>query len=468
MLNNNVQKENDELLKFILEKRFFDIWRKERRNSTLETENRKKLINESKVEIYLTSSCNQNCEYCYLVKNKNKIYPQEFDKKEYVLKNLKILLNWFIEENFYIPVIELYSGEIWHTSYGIEVLDIVEKAVQNGLNVDQIVIPTNGSFLRNSNQRELIQKYINRFKNTYLIPLTFSFSVDGKIIEEMSRPVINKNDLKDDEFFEQMFLFAAHNKFYFHPMVSANNIKYWIENYKWWKEKIDFYEMPFDSLMMLEVRSNEWTEKAINDYNKFLDYLLEDFLKNNTVQDLANVLVGNVMFNYEEINGYIPFLINEAELHATCSIANHLTIRVGDLAICPCHRTAYNKYLYGHFIVENDKIVGVKANNTQMAIRILFANNNLCSFRCDNCPFAFCCLKGCFGNQLELNKDPFLPVLSMCNFFEKKYTHLLEKYEELGVFSQYIEKITPYEVEYLKAQQLLNFRKDVYKWLGRK
>jgi hypothetical protein len=92
--------------------------------------------------------------------------------------------------------------------------------------------------------------------------------------------------------------------------------------------------------------------------------------------------------------------LGEAEESPTCSVADHLTIRLGDLAICPCHRTAYNKYLYGKFVVENDKIVDISAINTQMAIRILFANNKIASFGCDNCIFSEYCIKVCFGSQL--------------------------------------------------------------------
>jgi hypothetical protein len=32
----------------------------------------------------------------------------------------------------FIPTIELFSGEIWHTSYGLEVLEIILKHVRQG------------------------------------------------------------------------------------------------------------------------------------------------------------------------------------------------------------------------------------------------------------------------------------------------------------------------------------------------
>jgi len=40
-----------------------------------------------------------------------------------------------------------------------------------------------------------------------------------------------------------------------------------------------------------------------------------------------------------------------------------ICVRLGDLAICPCHRTSYDKYLLGKFEVKDNQIIGIKANN---------------------------------------------------------------------------------------------------------
>lgn len=62
-------------------------------------------------------------------------------------------------------------------------------------------------------------------------------------------------------------------------MVSAQSVKYWIENYQWWEEKFKEYDMNIYSLMMLEVRNADWTDESINDYNIFMNYLIEDLAK---------------------------------------------------------------------------------------------------------------------------------------------------------------------------------------------
>lgn len=453
----SLKQENDNLLKFILNERFFKPWK------TQIDFNEKNLINETRLELYITSKCNQNCEYCYLTKYSDKLYPPEANKEDLILNNLKLILNWIMENDFRIPTIDLYTGEIWHSNFGLQILDILLEAVRNGLSTKFFTIPSNCSFLRNTRQRNLIQRYINLF-NKEGVRLNFSVSVDGKIVEDESRPTVNKNDVKDDEFYEQMFLFAKHNNFYFHPMVSSSNIYKWKENYLWWKENLEKYDFPLGAIMMLEVRNADWTEETIQLYNEFMDFLLEDFLKKYSYIDLANMVIKEYACQPEQDDyfGYVPFFLGEAEESPTCSVADHLTIRLGDLAICPCHRTAYNKYLYGKFVVENNKIVDISAINTQMAIRILFANNKTASFGCDNCIFSEYCIKGCFGSQLENTKDPFIPIQSVCNFFQKKYSHLVLKYEELGVFD-YLKTKTPYDIGFLSAQSLLRLRKEVLK-----
>ena len=467
MIAATFKKENDDLLKFILNKRFFEIW-KNHENTGDWIEDSKHLIKDSRLEIYLTAKCNQSCEYCYLAKYQDKLYPAEYDNKENILKNLQILYNWIIENNLFIPVIEFYSGEIWHTDFGLEVLDITyDFILKKGLGVGGILIPSNCSFLRNERAKNLIQRRINRFEKIQ-VPLQFSISVDGKIVEDMSRPLNNKNDVKDDEFYEQMFLFAKYNNFYFHPMVSSSNVNKWIENYKWWKKKLEEYDMPEESIMMLEVRNDDWTEDSINEYKKFLDYLLEEFIQNYGVQLLSDIVVRSVYANqYKDFipEGYFPFLFFEGENAPGCSIANHLTIRIGDLAICPCHRTAYNKYLYGKFIVKDNKIIDIESNNTQMAIRILFCNNRLCSFKCDTCVFKDYCLQGCFGAQLEANKDPFICIESVCDFFEQKYVHLIKKYIDYGVIDLLAGR-KPHEVDYIAAKKFLNLVSEVEKKYG--
>lgn len=445
------QDEKNELLKFILSKRFFDTWKNDK--FLQEEEKTYSLINETKLEIYLTSTCNQHCEYCYLVKYGKEIYPQEFNTKENILHNLEILFNWLIQEGFYIPEIEYFSGEIWHTQFGLDVLELTYQAIQRGLYVNQILIPANCSFLLDELQTQKIQRYINKIRQLG-VNLQFSISVDGAVIESQSRPLNNKIE-KTDEFYERMFLFAVHNNYFFHPMVSSSNVKYWKENYEWWEmmcEKYDFGPAK-QIIMMLEVRNNDWTDETIQQYLDFLDFLIEKEFNDvgRNPQEFAQALLAPDEY---QLCGYLTFGLPEADTFAGCTVANSLTIRVGDLAICPCHRTAYPKFLYGHLIVKDNQIVDIEAENVHMAIRILLANNTLCHFKCDTCALNHFCMKGCFGSQVENTGDPFMPVPEVCKFFEEKLKFLVQKYEDMGVVD-FWRTITPYAPRYWQINTLI-------------
>lgn len=102
------EQENDELLTYILENRFFKVWR----------DKESELWNASNLELFITSTCNLKCEYCYLNRFEDKLYPKDSRKPEDILNNLKILFDWFIKEKFYFRNIDLFSGEIWHTDFG--------------------------------------------------------------------------------------------------------------------------------------------------------------------------------------------------------------------------------------------------------------------------------------------------------------------------------------------------------------
>lgn len=387
--------------------------------------------------------------------------------QELILGNLRILYDYILENQFHIPKIEFFSGEIWHTQFGLDILDITFDYVNKGMNVDWFLIATNCSFIFYPARLQEIQTRINHF-NESGHRLVFSASVDGKVIDSQERPLNNTELVRDDQFYEDLFCFAKHNSFGFHPMVSASSVKYWIENHKWWESQFDRYDMNIDELMMLEVRNADWTDESIADYNKFMDYLIDHYFHitcGSSVEEFSKALM-NVRGPNHFITGYIPWSLPETDNFIGCTAATDLTVRLGDLAICPCHRTAYNKYLYGHFVVENEKIVDIEANNPQMAVKVLMANFNKCISGCDTCLFNEYCLKGCFGSQLEVLGDPFIPIPNVCKFFKSKINHLLEKYEQMGVFNYY-KTFTKYEVDYERVHKFLELYTRWKKTLGK-
>jgi sulfatase maturation enzyme AslB (radical SAM superfamily) len=102
------------------------------------------------LELFITPTCNQKCEYCYLQRHINDLYPKENNNRETIIKNFKHVLDWCVEEDFNLPNLDLYSGEIWHTSFGLELLDIAFDYIANkGLRCNKVSIPTNATFLEN-------------------------------------------------------------------------------------------------------------------------------------------------------------------------------------------------------------------------------------------------------------------------------------------------------------------------------
>lgn len=450
MLNKDqFQKEQNELLKAVLDARFFSPWAEDN------YEDPTSLIHDTKLEIFITNTCNQSCEYCYLIKNKG-LYPENARDPELILNNLKLLYDYILENNYHIPLADVFTGEIWHSQLGVDFLDITLQYLKKGMRIDQFLIASNCSFVYNSKTRNKIQYYINEFKlyGSYII---FSISIDGKIIEEQERP-LNNGMIKNDDYYDEIFLFAKYNGYNFHPMVAPNSVKYWIKNYEWWKEQYNKWDLDIDTIMMLEVRNASWTEENIQDYLMFLNYLIEDFLKrkcNNDSKLLGNVIVGVRNPKNVQLTGYVPWVLGEADDFLGCSVSENFTVRLGDLAICPCHRTAYNKYLYGKFIVKDNKIVDIEANNPQMAIKILFGNSKSILNRCDTCILKDYCLKFCLGSSLESLGDPFIPDNNICTLFNSKYNFLIKKYKELGIIDYY-KTITPIELGYDKVEKLLN------------
>lgn len=452
------QLEQNELLKTILDLRFFAPWKDTKLDNG-------SLQHDSVLEIYITNACNQNCQYCYLV-NQPGLYPSEKREPKLLLSNLHSLYQWVLDNRFNIPRCDLFSGEIWHTNFGLEVLEETLNFLKQGMHIEWFMIASNCSFVFDEKQLHKIQHYIDEFRK-YGSALVFSISVEGAVLDNSSRP-LNNGEQRTEEYYDRLFLFAKHNNFLFHPMVSSNNVKNWIENYNWWKNQFKKWDINLYALMMLEVRNADWTEESIQDYNSFMDYLIDDYFINecrNDIEIFSNHLL-NVR-NYlpknqygKELGGYVPWAFPAADTYLSCGAADTLTVRLGDLAICPCHRTAYNKLLYGTFEVKNGEIVDIIANNPQVAIRFIMPNVNLCSFGCDDCPFEKFCLKGCLGAQYEVMGDPFLPIPNVCEFFRAKYTHLLEKFQKMGVI-KYLQTFTRYEKDYPIVK---NFLKMVQQW----
>lgn len=460
--------ENDQLLEALIEQRFLSNWKRHYQNIYVngngDTDNTShEAWQNSMLELFITADCNQHCEYCYLVKHKQELYPHGHDEEQ-ILKNLNIIINHCIDNHYYITDIQCFTGEILHRKFGLQVLDTLIDGIKNGWCIRQITWSSNMSFLFDENQTNEIQKRLNIFES-YGISFNLSASVDGKYCED-GRPLFN-GKIRDDEYYEKLFTFQKVNHNGFHPMVSALNVKNWIKNFDWWVSMCQKYDLGIFErcTMALEVRDPNWTDEAIDDYNKLMDHMIDVYYDafDHDISLLAQSIL-NLGVDHPaqlDIEGYTPWELIESVEAPGCTSVLSLTVRLQDLMIIPCHRLGYDRLAYGKLKVENDKIVGIKAINPYVAIKILYANQKLCVHRCDTCRFKDVCIRQCMGCCYENENDPFIPMLNVCNFFEKKYTHLIKSFERRGILDYYRYNLTADCIRLEKAQMLLSLYDEV-------
>lgn len=394
--------------------------------------------------MYITPDCNQSCSYCYLCKHKEELYPKELRNTETILKNLRIFLDYCLEQGFNPPRFDLFSGEIWDTQFGYDVLQVVYEAVQKGFCPDVIVIPSNFSFVLQDESLAIIDDYMTKFDKAG-IRLCWSCSNDGWYLDSITRPF---NDAEQYEikkgtkaYYERIFNFCQKWHLGFHPMVSAHGIEHWCENFDWWMDELTNRNFDLlNSIMYLEVRNDDWTEDKIIHYLKYLNHCVDYYTKYFKTHKILKS-DPDAYFKWlhhklsKGITGtYSPLFATSRQKHPGCTIHRTLVVRAGDLAIVPCHRTSYDQLIGGHYIVENDKITGVHAENIQMMNQVWF-NNSHGVAKCGGCPYNSYCLKGCYGSQLESTGELFYPCSTVCDLYQARIIFLYFKYDKLGLIN---------------------------------
>lgn len=443
MLTKTFQEEQNEALIFLL-KEFEKVWKQPIKAREEFDNEHKTASNKLFLEVFLTPECNQSCEYCYVVKHGKELYPTEIRDKNTILKNFKILLEYARINKLYLPKMDLFTGEIWGYPFGNKVLDIILEELKVGLILPVVLIPSNLSFCKNQTLIDLMQYYIEEFKK-YNCRLYFSCSMDGPYLDKLNRP-FKGNNIKDDEYYNNIFAFCKRNDYGFHPMIAAATVEHQIENYDSWIQKLheffpdeDDFAKTYGSIMQLEVRDDEWTEDKIMSYLKWVKYLMEKDKKEYCYND------DDIFFNtcfymgpdakkvYKQ-STYYPYILTRSESFPTCTAGRMLSIRAGDLAITPCHRTCYPKFNFGKLLVENDTIVGVEANNISL-MNAWFMTGNSLKPKCDNCVLTSLCLRGCFGAQYESSKEILFPCESVCNLFIAKFAFLINYFKRFKGFN---------------------------------
>ena len=440
-MSKTFQEEQNELLQFNINNKFYDRWIQKQKY------NKKDILETPCVEFIITPVCNKQCEYCYLVKYGDELYPKKFRDQDTIFHNLKLMLTYFKENHFHIPKFDFFSGEIWHTDFGIKLLISLLAEIKSGLEIEMVMIPSNFTFIKYDDKVKQIETLIDEYSKAGSM-LCFSASVDGKYSENKTRP-FKDNNIPDDEYWDKLFKFCKKHEFGFHPMMSAYDIENYKQNYTWFMEKIKDYGFLDNSnfacdiykyIMFLEVRNNDWTEDKLEKYIDALNYSCEYDIENiwskdqNGIEYLISRMLGNTYTVPEQYRdlfmNYTNYFGGRNPGLPVCTISYTLMIRAGDLAIVPCHRTSYDKFIYGYFKKENDKITGIEAQNPILANRIWNQKMKASPF-CDRCSLYNYCMRGCYGSQYEINGDLFYPNTTCCDLFKIKAMFLYFKTKSL-------------------------------------
>lgn len=421
------QEENNILANSFLDRTFFKSWRDPEKGHE----------NFRSLEIFLNTRCNLGCTYCYLNKYGNDLYPFESQDDGKVLKNLELVLDWFVANKF-APNIDFFSGDPLTQQVGFKALDmILDKFEKVSPKPSRIVIPSNYTFILSEILTERVEKLLEKSKRIG-IPILLSASFDGKYIEGNRPFKYRKDEPRDDSYYDKVFAFSKKWSFAFHPMIYSKYIEDWPKNFLWFQKMLKKHNIPWEQIYLLEVRNKEWDAASTKKFGEFVEFL---------IRWIFNGPCGGNVKSYVDAVFRNGFNILRAPLTTVgrgmgCSIQSNITIRLGDLALVYCHRTSYEPFVLGHLVVEGGKITRFRALNSELMIGGL-------SFEakdqpmCQACVLNHLCTHGCLGSQFETTGDLFSPIPTVCRLHHAKIAAMVKTHKELGVSDLLYERIQP-------------------------
>lgn len=359
------------------------------------------------LELSFSADCDKSCYYCYLKDYGDKLYPKASSVD--ILDNLKMLLDWLYENNYSFNSLDIFSGEFFALPYWKDVFDILLNSKFK--NYNGIMIPTNFSFVERGLSDE-IYNYKKQFESKGFI-FHLSCSIDS-FDDYKTRPCKNHEQVNVQQVLDQVERFKAG----LHPMVSPAFLKNYKENADFWIQTTKRFD---DTPMLLEVRNNFWDDDSLVNLSKFMFYFTDKLL-NNVLNNDIDIFAKSFFFYDKEYKRYNCSLIEFPHIlqRMSCSFQSTIFIRVSDLTFIPCHRLSYPQFNYG-FLQKTKNGLKYRENNLDFHITAMTYNPISFLPKCSNCTIKSFCIKGCMGSQFENNRDPFIPIDSVCKLEKVKY-----------------------------------------------
>ena len=412
------------------------------------------------VELIVSPKCNLACKYCYVNRYYHQVYPDDMYDPQLVIENSMKYLKALTKKGL-APNIDIFSGEFLAQKVGYDLLEEMYnyyKDLPLDLRPKTIVIPSNFTFICSDELTQHVKDLIHKFWSIDIF-LYLSASVEGKILEE-NRPAsriidLNLEVVRDDAYYDKVLEFMKEFGFGCHPMVAAEGIEKWIDNFNWWQEMLKKHDMPWDSIYLLEVRNADyWTEEQLLEYKKFLRYIFNfaierckatniDFLdwclklnhssENNDDDDSVGWTNGfNILMQ--------PFSTNANGIG--CNIQPHTAVRCADLMVVPCHRLMYEQFHIGKIVIDDNYDMHFDTINAELGLTLPMINADIFP-KCNTCPINQCCIQGCLGAQYEATGDLFTPIPTICRMMYVKLATLIDCWKESGYWEQLVQIINP-------------------------
>lgn len=407
------------------------------------------------LELIISPKCNLGCKYCYIHKHKKHIFNEDIFNEELTLKNLTLILKW-LEKNEFNPDLDIFSGELFAQEIGLKILQVIydhELHLPEHLRCKVITIPTNFTFLNSDTLTEKITNFQKQFEQIN-IHLFLSASFDGAHMEQ-NRPYTKTLDFdintsRDDEYYNKVFQYCSEHQYGLHPMIYSKNIAKWKENFLWFQEKMEQFNIPWENLYLLNVRNEEWDDVSLKEYYNFILFLYDWVYQKvgcNT-EYLVNFILKAHGFNI------MASPLTRVGRGLTCGLQNTLCVRLSDLMVYPCHRTGYEHYYCGQFIEDEDKILTYKNKNAELLITVYSVNKEGMPM-CSQCPINKLCVGQCLGACHESNNNLFVPIPSVC---ATVYTLLaatiegLTKYQAYDLLLSQVDASIAKQLEFVKKE----------------
>lgn len=411
------------------------------------------------IELIIKPQCNQKCKYCYITQYGDKIYPIETRiSDEEILKRIRMILEWIIENKIFIPRYELFAGDLFANNLYYKILDIfieiytsIRKDHLRNINTWQrtlVLLPTNGYVFRFEEQRNKIRKYTKLLREAGL-DLGVSWSTDGLYAADARENVLTTSSISQEDY-DIIFPFMKELHFGIHAMIAPENIKNSIKNFDWWVEMYEKYHLEtitesHDKFpYMLEVRNSYWTDEEIEEFTKLLRHIWDTKLRfnGNSIEKMAyHCFIGDgANDTLHHSNAYDPTQLHKASVldedDLSCNMASLFRINLGDMSLPICHRTTYKEINGGNFEIKDNKIIGLIPSDGlsgYMQIKLLSPKFYP---KCCICDYRDLCIKGCLGAQYEYSGEVLQPIPIVCKLEQAKINTLLELYNSYGVLNE--------------------------------